>query len=65
MNDWSGGSCYYWAGSHYRMFDGTVLSVPQGCGHVLVSEQRDNIFRIFTRLGQFSVILGKNYQLSH
>ena len=28
------------------MFDGTVLSVPTTCGHVLVSEQRDNLFRI-------------------
>ena len=44
-----GGSCHYWAGSHYRMFDGTLLSLPPGCGHVLVTEQRDNIFRIYTK----------------
>lgn len=44
-----GGSCYYWAGSHYRMFDGTLLSLPASCGHVLVKENRDNIFTITTR----------------
>lgn len=44
-----GGSCHLWAGSHYRMFDGTLLSLPPSCGHVLVKEQRDNIFTISTR----------------
>ena len=44
-----GGSCSYWAGSHYKMLDGTILSLPAGCGHTLVSEPRDNTMKISTR----------------
>lgn len=32
-------TCYFWGGSHYRMFDGSVLSLSRpGCTHTLVSE---------------------------
>ena len=44
-----GGSCSYWAGSHYKMLDGTILSLPAGCGHTLVIEPRDNTMKISTR----------------
>ena len=44
-----GGSCYYWGGSHYKMFDGTIMSLSPGCGHVLVTEPRNNMIKISTR----------------
>ena len=43
------GACYYWGGSHYRLFDGTVLSLPKGCRHTLVTEPRDNTIKISTQ----------------
>ena len=43
------GSCFYWGGSHYRLFDGTVLSLPKGCSHTLLTEPRDNTLKISTQ----------------
>ena len=43
------GSCIYWGGSHYRLFDGTVLSLPKGCSHTLLTEPRDNTLKISTK----------------
>ena len=43
------GSCLYWGGSHYRLFDGTVLSLPKGCSHTLLTEPRDNTMKISTK----------------
>ena len=31
------------------MFDGTILSLPDSCGHVLFQESRDNLIKISTR----------------
>ena len=40
------GSCYFWAGSHYRMFDGNLVSLPTGCEHILLMEPRDQTIKI-------------------
>ena len=40
------GSCYYWAANHYRTFDGNIISLPQGCEHILVTEPRDNTIKV-------------------
>ena len=44
-----GGSCFYWGGSHFKMFDGSTFSLSPGCGHVLVTEPRNNMIKISTR----------------
>ncbi|XP_050302983.1 hemocytin [Anthonomus grandis grandis] len=43
------GSCFSWAGTHYKTFDGKVYSFDSQCGHVLVKDSVDNTFSIITQ----------------
>ena len=40
-------TCYYWGSSHYKMFDGTVLSLHRpGCRQTLVTDPLANSIRV-------------------
>ena len=43
----SAGTCYFFGGSHYRTFDGSLISFTRpGCRHTLVSEPLTDSLRV-------------------
>ncbi|XP_068082174.1 hemocytin [Anabrus simplex] len=40
------GACYTWGGSHYKTFDGNVISFDNNCSYTLVRNAVDNTFSI-------------------
>ncbi|XP_039283049.1 LOW QUALITY PROTEIN: hemocytin [Nilaparvata lugens] len=45
----SPGSCSIWGGSHYKTFDGSIVSFKSGCLYTLVSDLKDNKFNVQTQ----------------
>lgn len=40
------GTCFTWAGSHYKTFDGTIFSVNSNCAYTLARDAVDNTFTV-------------------
>ncbi|XP_075237780.1 hemolectin [Lycorma delicatula] len=40
------GTCFVWSGSHYKTFDGRIISFKSDCLYTLVDDKVDNLFHI-------------------